>query len=477
MSGVEGTGEGQSADPPGAQDAPLPDEPVGGAEPRDEVASEALPVEAGAEAQAAKPVRKRGSRKAPGRPPAAEPEASPPIEDPAEGPAAAPSAGATLQASELDDLLGPVRVKVPVPRDYKPDELSRHPLLRVELTDFAGPLDLLVYLVRKHQLDVLELPIAALSAQYLAALEDARALEIDVAAEFLVLAAELTHIKSKMLLPARVGEAAETHDERDEAADPRAELVRRLLEYQKYRDAAGQLDDRDQLGRDVFARTPPSLEQLEALDPGVRGVSIFKLVEIMARLLRRAPVHHEISFETFSISERIHYVMAFGEARDGRVSLLELFEGMGSRRETVVTFIAVLEMTKLGLVRIRLEDPEVPTGSARAGEGERPSSPLEAQAGEEGERSSPELPEEAIAELDGAAVEAELGREIAELARLERALLREEEEDLAEQAELARRQARGVSPPSEEAALEPLPMVWLELTGKRFEGDILDDYQ
>ena len=256
---------------------------------------------------------------------------------------------------EVEELLGPdVRTPVGIPGGYRPSESSINPLFRVELADFAGPLDLLLYLIRKHEIDIFDIPIKFITDQYLEMLRALKSLEIDLAAEFLVLAAELTHIKSKMLLPAKEGIAVE---EEQEEADPRAELVRRLLEYQKYRDAAEQLADRDHLGRDVFARVPPKMEAVEDLDPGLKSVSIFKLVELMAKLMKKAPAaSHEISFESFSLGERISYIDDFARAREGRFTLVQLLQGILSRAELVVTFIAVLEMTKLGLLHITLED-------------------------------------------------------------------------------------------------------------------------
>ncbi|NJK88695.1 MAG: segregation/condensation protein A, partial [Myxococcales bacterium] len=259
------------------------------------------------------------------------------------------------EGSEVLELLGSdVRAPVAIPKDYKPSDSVREPLFRVEISDFAGPLDLLLYLIRRHHLDILDIPIRFITQRYLEMLEDLRALKIDVASEFLVLAAELTHIKSKMLLPSHEGVVVEEPE--DEDSDPRAELVMRLLEYQKYRDAATQLDDRDLLGRDVFARVPPSQEAVD-LDPGLKSINIFRLVELMSRLLRQAPPRsHEISFETYSIRERIDHVVAFARERDRKFTLGQLLETVQTRAELVVTFIAVLEMTKLGLLRLMVEE-------------------------------------------------------------------------------------------------------------------------
>ncbi|MCB9645821.1 MAG: segregation/condensation protein A [Deltaproteobacteria bacterium] len=399
------------------------------------------------------------------------------------------------QESELESLLGPdVRTPVGIPKDYRPLDASLTELFRVELADFAGPLDLLLYLIRKHEVDVLDIPIAFIAKRYIQMLDVLQALEIDVAAEFLVLAADLTHIKSKMLLPAKEGEAVED-DEPELEVDPREELVRRLLEYQKYRDAADQLGDRDQLGRDVFPRMPPDLDAVDDLDPGLRNISIFKLVEVMAKMMRRAPpkLSHAIELEHFSIAERIHFVMGFGDAREGRFTLVQLLEGIMTRSELVVTFIAVLEMTKLGLVRIvadeehPAEHPMMPLHTHQvdgwedglshvedAPEPEEIEEALHPEHDEDGEGAAPtETPRPAgPTEADGALQETlRLARE---LEALEASMAAEEAEEAAREEARAEALANPSATPWQD---EPLPTIWVEMTGKRFEGDILDDYR
>lgn len=370
---------------------------------------------------------------------------------------------AAQEQSEVESFLGPdVRTPVGIPRDYKPSDTSIHELFRVELQDFAGPLDLLLYLIRKHELDIFDIPIKFITERYVEMIDELQALEVDIAAEFLVMAAELTHIKSKMLLPVKEGVAVE---EEEDEGDPREELVRRLLEYQKYRDAAHQLGDRDQLGRDIFARNPPNVELVDDLDPGLKSVSIFKLVELMAKLLRRAPTHHEIHFESVSIAERIHYVQAFGEARDGKFTLVQLLDGIVTRAELVVTFIAVLEMTKLGIIRIMMED--LAAWQAASEELERSAAQLEPDE----EEAAPVAP--AATHEEGSAEAArQLAREIeAEAPELEAMSSVGSDTEDGEPEEPVER------PPATPWEDEPLPEIWVQLTGKRFEGDILDDYQ
>ncbi|MEQ9496745.1 MAG: segregation/condensation protein A [Deltaproteobacteria bacterium] len=386
-----------------------------------------------------------------------------------------------------------MRTPVGIPRDYKPTDTSIHDLFRVELSEFAGPLDLLLYLIRKHELDIFDIPIAFITDRYVAMIDALQALEVDVAADFLVMAAELTHIKSKMLLPVKEGVAVE---DEEEEGDPREELVRRLLEYQKYRDAAHQLADRDRLGRDVFARNPPTIELVDELDPGLKSVSIFKLVELMAKLLRRAPpAHHEISFESVSIAERIHYVMAFGEAREGKFTLVQLLDGILARAELIVTFIAVLEMTKLGLIKILMED--LPSWRAS-------SLPKKADVDEDEEDEPLPVPPAVEDEDDAPAVEDDAPPDDASPDDAAADDTPEDEpppavEDHADEgsAAAARRLAHeldaaapelealsdiSAAPPATPKATtpwedEPLPEIWIHFTGKRFEGDILDDYQ
>ena len=285
-----------------------------------------------------------------------EPEASPPAGEPVSDPVS--DAVSDRDQADVESFLGPdVRTPVGIPKDYHPTDSSITPLFRVELSQFAGPLDLLLYLIRKHEIEIFDIPIAFITEKYLEMLDTLRNLEIDLASEFLVMATELTHIKSKMLLPAKEGVPVD--NEAEEEGDPRAELVRRLLEYQKYRDAAEQLDDRDRLGRDVFPRIPPSAEAALEMDPGLKSVSIFRLVEVMAKMIREVPVHHEISFETFSLSERIQYVAAFAKDSEGKFTLVALLQSATSRGELVITFIAVLEMTKLGFLRIEISEDVV----------------------------------------------------------------------------------------------------------------------
>src|SRR6187402_2010532 len=181
------------------------------------------------------------------------------------------------------------------------DRVDGVPAYRVELPVFEGPLDLLLHLIQQHELDILDIPIAFITQKYVEYVTLMNDLNIDVASEYLVMAATLTHIKSKMLLPA----SPDDEDEEDEIElDPRAELVRRLLEYQKYKQAAEHLGDRTILGRDIFTRGAPA----PSIDgpAGLAPVGLFKLLDAFQAVLKRVKqtADHQIDVDRFSISDR-----------------------------------------------------------------------------------------------------------------------------------------------------------------------------
>ncbi len=269
--------------------------------------------------------------------------------------AGAPDASARLEGDAEGLLPADVRSPVGIPKQYRPTETSIHELMRVELTAFGGPLDLLLYLIRAHDIDIFDIPISFIIEKYLAMLDTLSDLPIDVAADFLVMAAELAHIKSKMLLPPKEGVAVEA-DEVEEG-DPRAELVRRLLEYQKYRTAAGILEDRGQLGRDVFVRPDADQTAAAELEPELSNLSIFRLVEAMADVLARLTPEkqHEVIADSVTISERIQFILDFGAQRNLRFPFIDLFAGMESRRVVVMTFLAILEMARTQMIKIEQE--------------------------------------------------------------------------------------------------------------------------
>jgi segregation and condensation protein A len=219
----------------------------------------------------------------------------------------------------------------------------------VKLPAFEGPLDLLLHLIRIDEVEITELPIARIAEQYLEYLTLMRELQIDVAAEYLVMAATLAWIKSRMLLP-----GPESEDE-EEGPDPRAELVARLLEYQRFKQAAEELGQRRRLGRDVFAPTPA---QPAAPDPAEAGleVSMFALLRAVQELLRRVhvPAQHELSVERVTVRERMQAVME-ALAQADSLEFASVFTARGetlTRTLVVATFLAILELARIAALRI-----------------------------------------------------------------------------------------------------------------------------
>jgi segregation and condensation protein A len=221
---------------------------------------------------------------------------------------------------------------------------------RVQLEIFEGPLDLLLHLIKKNEVSITDIPIALITEQYLATVELMQTLDLDLAGEFLVMAATLIHIKSRMLLPAGEEEAEE-----EEGGDPRAELVRRLLEYQRYKEAAAELEQREVLTRDVFVRASAPIE--EAGPREFRDVSVFELLGALKRVIDRLPKDfvHEVTLEKVSVREKM--ALLLDTLRDqSRVVFESLFADVKSRVEIVVTFLAMLELVKVRAIRIYQDD-------------------------------------------------------------------------------------------------------------------------
>ena len=227
-----------------------------------------------------------------------------------------------------------------------------HDAFRIALPNFEGPLDLLLHLIREHRLDIFDIPIALITEKYLEHLEKMREIDLDIAGEFLVMASTLLHLKSRLLLPRE--QVPEEAAEQPEQGDPRAELVRRLLEYQKYKDAAEQLLGNDLLDREVFSRKVRH-EPLP-LDPdevGFKEISVFKLIEALDRVLKalEPKLQHEVVRDRISLSEAVMRVAERLKA-EGQVRFSALFEGHRTRSQVVVTFMALLEMCKQKLIRV-----------------------------------------------------------------------------------------------------------------------------
>ncbi len=218
---------------------------------------------------------------------------------------------------------------------------------KVKLDTFEGPLDLLLHLIKKNKINIYDIPIAEITQQYVEYLDLLRVLNIDVAGEFLAMAATLAHIKSRMLLP-----QPETEDEED----PRLEIMRPLLELMEIEDAAQELAKRPILDRDIFCRgfVPDDLREGDKeKEPAVFAVGVFDLIDAFSRLMEKGSVEHfmDITLTRISLSEKIDEIL--NRLSPGKpVSFYSLFSGELVRREMILTFVALLEIARLGLICI-----------------------------------------------------------------------------------------------------------------------------
>lgn len=225
----------------------------------------------------------------------------------------------------------------------------------LELPDFEGPLDLLLHLVRRHELDILDIPISFVTEKYLEYLAFMQALDLEVAGDYLVMAATLAYLKSRELVPTEPTEVTDEGQSEDEGPDPREELIARLLEYQKYRAAASDLDQLPIQGRDVFSRG--GRIELPPVDPGLAPLTLFRLAEAYNRVLDRARIHksHDVVLETVSVAQRMNQLTSMLIEQE-RVEFEGLFLGRTWNSESelrsmlVVTLMSVLELTKLGVI-------------------------------------------------------------------------------------------------------------------------------
>jgi len=210
---------------------------------------------------------------------------------------------------------------------------------------FEGPMDLMIHLIRKNDLDIYDIPIALITDQYLQYLELMQAMNIDYAGDFLLMASTLTQIKSRMLLP--------THDDENEEEDPLQEITRPLLEYLRMKSAADQLIERNLLGENTFVRNPNRDEFLTSPDDEFIKIGLFELIDAFQKILERIPDGHrvELTADEISVKDKISQIVEILEAK-ASITFLELFSDNPDKHEVIITFLAILEMVKLTLIRI-----------------------------------------------------------------------------------------------------------------------------
>lgn len=206
-------------------------------------------------------------------------------------------------------------------------------------------MDLLVYLIRKNEVDIYDIPISMITDQYLAYIELMKKMNLGYTGEFLQLAATLAQIKSRMLLP--------THGDEDEEEDPRQEIARPLIEYLEMKSAAEALLKRDLLGEDTFTRHRDKKEMPVTREDGVLSIGIFELIDAFNHILQNIAKEHTVDMasEKISVKDRIMEIVMVMEEK-GSIAFHELFERQPEKSEIIVSFLAVLEMAKLNLIQV-----------------------------------------------------------------------------------------------------------------------------
>ncbi len=221
----------------------------------------------------------------------------------------------------------------------------------VKLEAFTGPMDLLLHLIRKQKVNIYDVPIALIARQYLEYLSLMKTLNLSLAGEFLVMAATLLYIKSRMLLP----KEADTESEDEEVLDPRSELVRQLIEYERFKDAAGSLVTRERKWQDSFSRDPiPVPKKSEEEDEvWAEDLQLFDLLSALQEVLDRAPSDQyvDVSREHWTVEERIQLIMERLET-EATIPFERLFEQQWSRPLIIATFLGLLELVRMNLVQL-----------------------------------------------------------------------------------------------------------------------------
>lgn len=225
---------------------------------------------------------------------------------------------------------------------------------RVKLDIFEGPLDLLLYLIKKDEVDIYDISIERITKQYLGYVDTFKMLNIDLASEFIVMAANLMYIKSRTLLP----KLQQPPDEDAEEEDPRWELIRQLIEYKKFKDAASYLQTRAAEQEDYFASVPEISDDSDSAEPDpMPDLGIFDLIRAFQKVLTRFEEEAtlgEIVDDRWTVSDKIDFLLKVVPA-GGSVRFAEFFEGASTRDEIIMTFVALLELIKLRQFRVEQE--------------------------------------------------------------------------------------------------------------------------
>ena len=247
-----------------------------------------------------------------------------------------------------DDAVG---TAAPAEPAASPFVTRRTNAVTVKLERFEGPLDLLLHLIKRDEIDIYDIPIAHITQQYLAYLDLMRSYDLEVAGEFLVMAATLMRIKAKMLLP--LPGPGEPEDE----GDPREELVQRLVEYRQFKEAAGTLKLREEERRQLYERGMLPGEE-EAGPLPLAAATLFDLLDALNRVMLRVPAQtvYEVQGEIFGVEDKIAMI-AQSVAEEGTVSFNALMLKCRARAEVIVTFIALLELVKLGHITVTQAEP------------------------------------------------------------------------------------------------------------------------
>lgn len=221
-------------------------------------------------------------------------------------------------------------------------------VLRLRLDNFEGPFEVLLYLIRAQEIDIFDIPIALITEQYLKFLTLIEKQNLDIAGEYLVLAATLIQIKSKMILPVDLGD----DEEIEEDEDPRMELVEKLLAYRRYREVAGRLENLEAERRECYARNvKPKYEEVDPEDDYIEA-TLFDLIQAFKGVLRfMAPeALHTIEMEEVSVDEKIDYIQGLLKNQES-VAWVDLFNSAQGRVELICLFLAILELCRMGAIR------------------------------------------------------------------------------------------------------------------------------